>query len=55
MMKNIIFEEKIQLSNYTTIKVGGSAEYFGEPNNIHEFVNLIKVSSNRSRFKFINQ
>ena len=27
-MENINFEEKIDLSNYTTIKVGGFAEYF---------------------------
>ena len=41
-MKNIIFNEKIKLSNYTTIKVGGSAEYFAEPYHIDEFINLIK-------------
>ena len=43
-MKNIIFEKKIKLSNYTTIKVGGSAEYFSEPNNIYELISLIKWS-----------
>ena len=43
-MKNINFEEKIKLSNYTTIKVGGYAEYFSKPNNTHEFFNLIKWS-----------
>ena len=43
-MKNIIFNKKIKLFKYTTIKVGGSAEYFAEPNNIHEFLNLIKWS-----------
>ena len=43
-MNKIIFEKKIKLSNYTTIKVGGSAEFFAEPNNIHEFINLIKWS-----------
>jgi UDP-N-acetylenolpyruvoylglucosamine reductase len=43
-MKNINFEEKIKLSNYTTIKVGGSAEYFAKPNNKEELVNLIKWS-----------
>ena len=43
-MKNINFEEKILLSNYTTIKVGGFAEYFSKPNNTDEFINLIKWS-----------
>ena len=43
-MKNINFEEKILLSKYTTIKVGGFAEYFSKPNNIKEFINLIKWS-----------
>ena len=32
-MKNITFKEKINLSNYTTIKVGGFAEYFSKPND----------------------
>ena len=49
-MKNINFEEKINLSNYTTIKVGGFAEYFSKPNNADEFINLIKWS----RFNNIN-
>ena len=44
-MKNINFEEKIKLSNYTTIKVGGFAEYFSKPNNANEFFNLIKWSN----------
>ena len=43
-MKNNIFKEKINLSYYTTIKVGGFAEYFAEPTNINEFINLIKWS-----------
>ncbi len=41
-MKNINVEKKIKLSNYTTIKVGGFAEYFSKPNNTCEFFNLIK-------------
>ena len=41
MKKNIIFKQ-INLSNYTTIKVGGIAEYFAEPLNVSEFVNLIQ-------------
>ena len=43
-MKNINFQKKILLSNYTTIKVGGVAEYFAKPNNKNEFINLIKWS-----------
>ena len=38
-MNNINLEEKIKLSNYTTIKVGGFAEYFSKPNNTNEFIN----------------
>ena len=38
-MKNITFKKN--LSNYTTIKVGGFAEYFSKPNNADEFINLI--------------
>ncbi len=41
-MENINLEEKINLSNYTTIKVGGFAEYFSQPNDVDEFINLIK-------------
>ena len=45
LMKNIYYEKKIDLSNYTTIKVGGFAEYFAKPNNTDEFINLIKWSN----------
>ncbi len=41
-MKSINFEEKIKLSNYTTIKVGGLAEYFATPSTSDDFYNLIK-------------
>ena len=34
------FSENFNLSNYTTVKVGGVAEYFAEPRNIYEFSNL---------------
>ena len=44
-MKNINFEEKIKLSNYTTIKVGGLAEYFSIPFNATDFIKLIKWSN----------
>ena len=43
-MKNINFEKKVLLSKYTTIKVGGFAEYFSKPNNKDELINLIKWS-----------
>ena len=36
------FSENFDLSSYTTIKVGGVAEYFAEPRNINEFSYLIK-------------
>jgi len=32
-MNKKIFSEKCNLSSYTTIKVGGVAEYFAEPRN----------------------
>ena len=41
MNKNI-FSENFNLSSYTTIKVGGVAEYFAEPRNLNEFSYLIK-------------
>ena len=44
LMKNINYEERVDLSNYTTIKVGGFAEYFSQPNNADEFIDLIKWS-----------
>jgi len=53
-MKSINFEERIKLSNYTTIKVGGFAEYFAKPKNTNEFINLIKWSSlNKKRCHII--
>ena len=44
-MKKTIISEKFTLSSYTTIKVGGVAEYFAEPSNIYEFLNLIEWSN----------
>ena len=41
-MDKEIFSEKFNLSSYTTIKVGGVAEYFAEPRNTEEFSFLIK-------------
>ena len=43
-MKKEIVLKQINLGNYTTIKVGGVAEYFAEPSTISEFLNLIKWS-----------
>ena len=44
-MRKEIFSENCNLSNYTTIKVGGFAEYFAEPRSINEFSSLIKWSN----------
>ena len=41
-MNKKIFSENCDLSSYTTIKVGGVAEYFAEPRNLNEFSHLIK-------------
>ena len=38
---NIKFIENIDLSTYTTIKVGGLSKYFYEPSTITEFVEII--------------
>ena len=43
-MKNINFQQKVLLSNYTTIKVGGLTEYFSKPNNTVELIKLVKWS-----------
>ena len=40
-MKNIILKRNIDLFNYTTIKVGGCSEYFSEPREIKEFIDLV--------------
>ena len=53
-MNKEIFSKNFNLSNYTTIKVGGVAEYFSEPRNIFEFYNLIKWSNiNNQRCQII--
>ena len=44
-MNKKILSENCNLSNYTTIKVGGVAEYFAEPRSIEEFSYLIKWST----------
>ena len=45
MMKNNNFIQNVNLSSYTTIKVGGVTQYLAEPNDIDEFTNLIKWSN----------
>ena len=48
------FSENCNLSSYTTIKVGGVAEYFAEPSNLNEFSFLIKwANSNQKRCHII--
>jgi len=41
-MNKKIFSENCNLSSYTTIKVGGVAEYFAEPRSVEELSYLIK-------------
>ena len=48
------FSENCNLSSYTTIKVGGVAEYFAEPKNLDEFSYLIKWANlNEQRCQII--
>jgi len=48
------FSENCDLSSYTTIKVGGIAEYFAEPRSIKEFSYLIKWANlNKQRCQII--
>ena len=52
MNKN--FSENCNLSSYTTIKVGGVAEYFAEPRSVEEFSYLIKWANlNKQRCQII--
>ena len=53
-MNKKIFSENCNLSSYTTIKVGGVAEYFAEPRSIEEFSYLIKWANlNKQRCQII--
>ena len=53
-MNKKIFSENCNLSSYTTIKVGGVAEYFAEPRSIKEFSYLIKWANlNKQRCQII--
>ena len=40
-MESFNLKENICIANYTTIRVGGNAEYFYEPCNIYEFTQII--------------
>ncbi len=53
-MNRKILSENLNLSSYTTIKVGGVAEYFGEPKSVEEFFYLIRWSTlNNQRCQII--
>ncbi|MDC3146966.1 UDP-N-acetylmuramate dehydrogenase [Prochlorococcus sp. AH-716-I09] len=53
-MNKKIFSKNCNLSSYTTIKVGGIAEYFAEPRNLNEFSYLIKWAHlNKQRCQII--
>ncbi len=53
-MKKEIITQKCNLKSYTTIKVGGIAEYFAEPRNADEFSFLIKWANlNNQRCQII--
>ena len=53
-MNKKIFSKSCNLSSYTTIKVGGVAEYFAEPRSIEEFSYLIEGANlNKQRCQII--
>ena len=53
-MNEKMLSENFNLSSYTTIKVGGVAEYFAEPKSIDEFLYLIKWANlNKQRCQII--
>ncbi len=53
-MNKKMLSENFNLSSYTTIKVGGVAEYFAEPKSIDEFSYLIKWANlNKQRCQII--
>ena len=54
IMNKIELKKQISLCNYTTIKVGGPAEYFYEPRKISEFLYLMNwAKSNSYDFRII--
>ena len=53
-MNKKIFSENCNLSSYTTIQVGGVAEYFAEPKNLNELSYLIKWANlNKQKYQII--
>jgi len=53
-MNKKIFSENCNLSSYTSIKVGGVAEYFAEPKSIEELSYLVKWANlNKQRCQII--
>ena len=47
-MDNIQLRNKVDLKNYTTIKVGGITEYLYEPTQVSEFIALINWAKTKS-------
>ena len=53
-MENKKVKNNINLLNYTTIKIGGSTEFFAEPNNIYELIEHLKwVKYNNLKYRII--
>ena len=53
-MENKKVKNNINLLNYTTIKIGGSAEFFAEPNSISELIEHLKwVKLNNLKYRII--
>ena len=47
-MLKVNIQNNINLLNYTTIKVGAQAEYFSEPTEISELVNIVRWAKNKN-------
>ncbi len=53
-MENKKVKNNINLLNYTTIKIGGSTEFFAEPNSISELIEHLKwVKLNNLKYRII--
>jgi len=53
-MENKKIKNNINLLNYTTIKIGGSTEFFAEPDNISELIEHLKwVKLNNLKYRII--
>ena len=53
-MENKKVKNNINLLNYTTIKIGGSTEFFAEPNSIFELIEHLKwVKLNNLKYRII--